>query len=431
MRRALLILLTLWAVVGCHPTPIPPSGPTPPQPGDSAEMVLVGYFMGESNLISDLKRNMTQMERAVADGALAGKGRILIFLDSSVDGCIYELVNMGGRCEQRMLKNYAKVDSANPEVMCSIMNDIKALAPSNHYGLVFGGHGNGWVHKNLNISDLNVYGSDWTKRRMAVGDSEEEHEGLWSKYMQSDRKTRALGYDNANPKDPNNWLDMTELAEGVEALNPDFVLFDACSMASVEALWDLRGATRYVIASSAEIMIKGFPYTPIVKLLFSDWNDLAAVCAEFVQTYSNDKNMPNATVSLIDMERLDEVGSAVSKVLTSARKVEGSWLSNVDSLQYYEGIANHVFYDLGDCVRMVATDAGALAEFDEAMECAVLWEGHTLEGYSDYSRSTFPIKRSSGLTVYISRTNYPKFAAEYAKTAWAQDVGVIQYFNQQ
>jgi hypothetical protein len=75
----------------------------------------------------------------------------------------------------------------------------------------------------------------------------------------------------------------------------------------------------------------------------------------------------------------------------------------------------------------LATDSVALAEFEQAMDLAVVWEGHTPNGYSDYNRSEFPIKRSSGLSVYISRTNFPKFATEYAKTEWAKNVGVIQY----
>ena len=422
MRKILFILLTLLSVMACTP-PVETPPPTP-QPGDSAEMVLVGYFMGESNLIGSLRKNMTQMELAVADGALGNKGRILIFLDSSTGGGIYELYNTGSGATSRMVKNYETIDSADPEIMCSIMNDIKALAPSNHYGLVIGCHGNGWVRKELNLRDMNNYGSDWSKYSKKSSDrreSAEEHQGLWDKYYQpGDWKTRVVGYD------VNRWMDIPELAVGIRALQPDFVLFDACSMANIEALWDLRGTTRYVIASAAEVMIDGFPYRPITALLFADWNDLSAVCEKYVSTYLAERDMPHATVALVDMNQLDGVGEAVSKVLSSSRKVEWEWLNDVDTLQYYEGLANHVFYDLGDCMARVATDSMALAEFERAMESAVIWEGHTPTGYSDYNHKEFTIKRSSGLSIYISREMFPKFAEEYAETQWAKDVGIVE-----
>ena len=126
------------------------------------------------------------------------------------------------------------------------------------------------------------------------------------------------------------------------------------------------------------------------------------------------------------MNQLDGVGEAVSKVLSSSRKVEWEWLNDVDTLQYYEGLANHVFYDLGDCMARVATDSIALAEFERAMESAVIWEGHTPTGYSDYNHKEFTIKRSSGLSIYISREMFPKFAEEYAETQWAKDVGIVE-----
>lgn len=389
----------------------------------ACENVLVAYFMGSNNLSQALQNNISQMEKAVEEGALKG-GRILIFIDQYIGSSIYELVDKDGECSRTMLKNYNTIDCTDPEVMRTVLRDIKALAPAQHYGFVFGGHATGWVADSLDMSSMNSYTTDWSKFRRQTSvdeDSELEHYGFWAKrHIEGDWKTRALGYDGSRG------MDISEFAEALGELNSDFVLMDACFMASVEALWELRAVTRRVIASPIEIMSAGFPYTPIIKSLFSDWNNLAELCRIYVDSYKTSWS-PNAAVSLVDVTQLEALAEAVADVLPSARKIEQSWLSSVGDLQYYEGLANHIFYDLGDCMRKIATDTAALERFNKALARVVLFEDHTDWGYSDFCRSEFPLKRCSGLSVYVSRKNYPKFRASYLQTGWAQSAGEICY----
>ena len=389
----------------------------------ACENVLVAYFMGSNNLSQALQNNMTQMERAVEEGALKG-GRILIFIDQYVGSSIYELVDKGGECSRTMLKNYNTIDCTDSEVMRTVLRDIKALAPAQHYGFVFGGHATGWVADSLDMSSMNSYTTEWNKyRRQTASDEEDEleHYGFWMKrHVEGDWKTRALGYDGSRG------MDIPKFAEALTELNPDFVLMDACFMASVEALWELRGVTRRVIASPIEIMSAGFPYTPIIKSMFGDWDNLAELCRIYVDSYKTSWT-PNAAVSLVDVTQLEALAEAVADVLPSARKIERSWLSSVGDLQYYEGLANHIFYDLGDCMRKIATDTAALERFNKALSRVVLFEDHTDSGYSDFCRGEFPLRRCSGLSVYVSRQNYPKFRASYLQTGWAQSAGEICY----
>ena len=388
------------------------------------ENVLVAYFMGSNNLSQALQNNISQMELAVKEGALNG-GRILIFFDQYVGSSIYELVDKGGECSRTMLKNYNAIDCTDPEVMRTVLRDIKEIAPAQHYGFVFGGHATGWVEESLDVSSMNSYSADWSLlRRPSISDeeSELEHYGFWEKrHVEGNWKTRALGYDGSRG------MDIPEFAEALSELNPDFVLMDACFMASVEALWELRGVTRKVIASPIEIMSAGFPYTPIVKSLFGDWNNLAELCRIYVDSYKVSTS-PHAAISLVDITQLDALAESVADVLKSSRKIEKSWLTSIDDLQYYEGLRNHIFYDLGDCMRKIATDSVALSRCHEALNRAVLWTDHTANGYSDFCRGTFPLQRCSGLSVYVSRQKYPMFRASYLLTGWAEAAGEICYY---
>jgi hypothetical protein len=204
------------------------------------------------------------------------------------------------------------------------------------------------------------------------------------------------------------------------------LIFDACFMASVEARWELRAVTNKVIASPIEIMSAGFPYTPIIKSLFGDWNNLAELCRIYIDSYKISW-APHAAVSLVDLTQLDALAESVADVLQSARKIEKNWLSSVNELQYYEGLVNHVFYDLGDCMNKIATDSAALGRFDRALGRVVLFEDHTDMGYSDFCRGEYPLRRCSGLSVYVARKNFPKFRASYLQTGWAQNAGEICY----
>ena len=45
------------------------------------------------------------------------------------------------------------------------------------------------------------------------------------------------------------------------------IIFDACFMSSVEALYDLRSVAPYIVAAPAAVMSGGFPYSTMVPLL--------------------------------------------------------------------------------------------------------------------------------------------------------------------
>lgn len=94
-------------------------------------------------------------------------------------------------------------------------------------------------------------------------------------------------------------IDITDFAAAVKAQNyrTDYLLFDACFMANIETLYDLRECTDYVIAAPCEIMGEGFPYERAMPWFFTDGGktrDLTKVCEAFWNFYMNDATTQSA-----------------------------------------------------------------------------------------------------------------------------------------
>lgn len=105
-----------------------------------------------------------------------------------------------------------------------------------------------------------------------------ELEDLWIP-MPGALLTRSFG-------DTGRSIDITNFAAAVKAQNyrPDYLLFDACFMANIETLYDLRECTDYVIAAPCEIMAQGFPYERAMPWFFTDGGkeyNLTKVCEAF------------------------------------------------------------------------------------------------------------------------------------------------------
>ena len=213
-----------------------------------------------------------------------------------------------------------------------------------------------------------------------------------------------------------NAFDIPELAKGLAATNIyfDYILFDACLMANVEALYDLRKNARYIIASPCEIMAAGFPYEDVVPLLMKDGgrsHDLAGVCEAFNKYYDNHKSYRSGSVALVDCKQLDALAAAVKAVNNSTQKSY-----NIDDLQSFEGHEDHIFFDLGDYIEQMCDDAQALKAFREQMNrtiptkytLSVFWSNLGTAG-------EYPIRTFSGLTTSAPSILYRD---NYANTAW-------------
>lgn len=404
MRKYLYTLLLAALVAfsgGCYKPSSQGDDPRP-LPTDTVQNVLVAYFMGANNLSSAITQNVEFMQAAVAQGALGSNGRLVVFHDKFSGSYLYELYKKDNKCAIDTLRNYGKINCADAGFMKRVMNDVRSSVRGHHYGFVFGGHGTGWVLDSLDMSS-----HDAIILRMP------EHYGLWSKkYLTELPETRCIGYDSAEG------MDLAELAEGLSPIKFDFLLFDACFMASVEGLWELRDAADRFVVSPTEVMSRGMPYNLVLPSLFADWNDLESVCRLFVKSYESSQ-LPYATISLVEASALPALADAVGDVLASAAPLDTTRLNSYDYIQHYEGLSNHVFFDLDEYMERLSTDPDALTRFREALGRTVVYLDHTERAYTSVGTSgSYTLRHISGLNTYITRPKFPQFQKAYNLTPW-------------
>ena len=138
---------------------------------------------------------------------------------------------------------------------------------------------------------------------------------------------------------------MTESIEysGIEL---DYILFDACFMSNIEAVYDLRNSAKYIIASPCEIMGKGFPYHRTLPHLFGESYNLRSAAESYYLFYRDEYNGSArcGSVALYDCAEVEALAEATKIVMQSANL-------DIDTskLQTYEGqTEEHHFYDFGE-----------------------------------------------------------------------------------
>lgn len=385
---------------------MPQSGPeltvsVEQRPAVAAQTLLL-YMPGRS-LASYFEQNIEGIRRAV-DADTPGDGRIFVCWQpaSQRTAELFELYydSNSASCATREVKTYTEFNAGDPESVHTLFEELADEAPALSYGLIIGCHGKAWVPA-----------SAGTLARGALHPSDGAKE-YWQPAPGA-YPTRSFG-------DSGYEMDITELADALAALpyRFDFLLFDDCFMANIETLYDLRASVDHVIASPCEIMADGFPYDRIIPQMFTDEgrsHDLGAVCYEFWNLYQNDYastiyRMQSGCITLAVMSEIDRLADVM-------RRINRTPVAEYDpnTLQTYEGLSPHLFYDMGQYVSVQC--AALLDEFAECFDAAFPPESrlHTDGFYSAYNNRMNPITHYSGITISEPST---KFTEENRATNW-------------
>lgn len=394
---ALLLTAALW-LAGCrHSTPPPPAIDGDPK-----------VFIMYDNIGSWFNDDVDEAGKAVADGALIEGQRVVVFHKRSGGNEIYELVrdpsNTAGY-RKEMLHKYAagEMNTLTPENIRAVIGWIRTNIPeANHWGLAFGSHGTGWIPKNY-TGPLG---------RRATDGQADEFAALWE--FADNPVTRYLAYDSSQK------IDISEFADALDEWKWDFILFDDCFMASIEAQYEMRHLAERFIASPTEIMSAGFPYDRVVKVLFSDWTNLGGVASTFVDYYRNSVS-PYATISVVKTSELEAL-------MQSVREIRRAGYNEVDpvssEIQFFEELTSHVFFDLDDYMSHFSRDEALYGAFLRQLQKTVEFSAHTDRFYS-YMLQTgthYPVNRFSGLSVFIPWSGTSRLIPAYEQTEWYKAV---------
>ena len=393
LLMSLFSLLFLIFMISCSKEkPVEPNIPEEPvvTPGPLTEShTLIVFMQGDNGLEEFMDVNLQRIVTAYYD-VPQDLGKVVVFYDRGNYTRLTELYLSDGMTKQRVIKEYSNtVSTVDPDFVKGVFDLIRQEVPSESYGLILSSHGGGWVP--ADIFDLYLYLDTANEQPLAER----------SFYGQD-------GYD---------CMELPQLAQALEGWDFRYVIFDACYMASVEGLYDVRGLSDYIIASSAEIMGTGFPYEDIIPILFSrEDHSLVEACEAYMEMYRES----SGTISLIDCTKLE----SLAQVMLQINQAEGEKLVDVSNIQPYEAFSTHLYFDFEQYVEALTSNEELLSMFDEVLSDVVLFTDHTSQFFSAVGDEAYiDLPRSCGLTCYVYQPGCENTHAAYLQTSWAKAVG--------
>lgn len=311
----------------------------------------------------------------------------------------YRYDEAANACERDTLIRYTPLPgrTTDPAVMERILGDMAAAAPAERFGLHLASHAKGWL-------PASIESSSWLRSNARRTDD------LWRK-IPGAAETRWFGHDRGR------YMDISELAAAIDGsgVRFDYLLFDACFMSSVEALYDLRRAADYIVASPCEVMAHGFPYDTVIPSLFADDGaryDLAAACRNVYEYYNTVDSYKSGCATLTVCDELEGLATALHDINAGATKAV-----DATTLQSYDGMETHQFYDLEEYALALTADDARGQAFVQQMERCFPPEGrfHTAQFFSMYNNRMNDIRYYSGVTTYAPAETYRN---EWQQTAW-------------
>ncbi len=387
---------------------------TPPQ--DLERTVLV-YMIANNNLNSFAQLDINEMESAWDDSY---NGKLYVFynsLNNSNELLEISKDELENKISSRVVESFPNdAVASDPTFMRTVLDRVKQISPAKSYGMIMWSHGSGW----LPIGSRNPLKSS-TKSSEAVGSKLE----VYLQGLQGDNPDKQRSFGDGSYNNNDDGVEMYEMANALKGANLEYLYFDACHMASIESLYQMRSISKYTIASTAETMAFGAPYHKIIPYLFGGEQETIQIAKEFHEYYSNQGGqMQTGTIAVIDNSRLLSVAAAMSNLSS-----EPITLVPYQQIQQYGrgslGYSN-IFYDLGDFAQKTWSSSPNLDAFKSALDQAVIYKAAT-----PYILQEIPVHSFSGISLYIPRSEqsetFQKYSANYQ---WASDSGIEDlYYN--
>lgn len=331
---------------------------------------------------------------AIRKGWQPGKGEMLIYTDqTSRNACLLrvnEIRDANGYYGLDTLEVYENDNSADAEVLSRVINKVARDYPAEHYGMIFFSHASGWLP-----------------------------EGTLSRPL-------SLVIDNGDGDGENREMEYYDFAAAIPDGRFDFIVLEACLMADVLSMYELRNKAEYILAASAEIVSPGYTYiySNEIMRLYDVNNTVSSVLSGFAQAYysyiitSYEENQTrcSATLSLIKTDEVGNLASVVKSVLQGAQFDETNL--NVSEIQYFDPAAytrRTRYFDLGHAMENLVSDS-QYEIFNNQLNKTVIWKAATKRFF--WGQNGYYINYHSGLTTYVTQSKYPFLNSEYEKSSW-------------
>jgi hypothetical protein len=401
MSKVRLILLSLLALLfaSCEKDGVDTTLTVGPF-GEETRKVLLFYEAGFNNLSGNLAGNIASLK----EGYLPEKNRnddvLLVFTHNTksygnyktdTSPVLVRFYSERGEVRTDTLKTWpAGASIANAAMVTDVFNWVKEEFPAASYGAVMASHASGWLpegyyDKPERYEGYNRGGSSWSwaPRRKSFG-----HE-----YFSNGTMTEEI--------------EIKDLAKAIP-YKLDYLVFDACLMATVEVAWELRDVCSYLVVSPCETPAAGFDYKGMAaRLLKPETPDPKGVAQDYFAAYEND-SLYGATITVVDCGALDPLASVCSTLFDRYRSgIQNLTGSNVQVYDRSHGKKYYyAFFDLKDMLREAGATEEDLASLQKALDKAIVYEAHTKQFI------TVKLDRCCGLSMYLPA--YP----DYKKDLW-------------
>lgn len=366
----LFIIILCFIAIGCN------KNKDVMQSSMNERMVLI-YIAANNDLQSEAINSIKKMQL----GASSLNGVLVVFVKSEANHSYLLKIRHNTRDDRIIsdtIKVYGNENACDPNFLKRVVADSRQLYSAHSYGLVMWSHATSWAPPSNVI------------------------------------KIKSFGYDNEYE------MDIKDLKQ---VLPDDFeyIMFDACSMASMEVCYELKDNAKYILASPAEILSMSFPYDQITPHLFEGIEGLKLTAHQFIQYYTSLSGMySSATISLIDTKKLDVLATCAKALLANDSLKLPVRDDNIQSLDFQRG-GGVPAYDFVDFFEKNYT-VEQCKNIIDALQEAVIYKGHT-DKFLEISINTF-----CGLSVYLPTLNDP-LKDYYASFKWYDASGWNKLFN--
>jgi hypothetical protein len=328
--------------------------------------VLLVYIGADNNLSDEGRDNL----KAIADGFDGSPdSRILVYRDDY--GGAPSLLEIQAKGKTRLIEQYGEENSADAGVFSRFLSDTRSMYPYARFNLIVFSHATGWLPSS---------GSDANRLRSLITDG-------------------------------NNEMEFLDFASAIPDGMFNLIVFDACFMAGIETAYQLKNKTRYIAASSAELLSPG--YTPVYGTHIgelADGNGAGLIRDAFNYFNGQSGFMRSATLSLIGTEHLDDLAAFVKAHCDFTKEV------SLGSVQHFDRYGKRYFYDFADYYSRLLASSEKQQELQSLIDNCVVWKASTPDFLTEYGG--FAINKHSGLTTYVIQKAYPQLNESYKALGW-------------
>ncbi len=398
----LVVFISLFAISSCDCKKEQPS-----------RTVLV-YIAGNNNLSQYASSNLADIKSGYLPTYFKpGKSGDALLVYYHGRGAAPKLLRLykgsKGEVVEELIYQFPEQNSVTLTVMSAVLKKANEMFPADENGLILWSHGTGWLPKGY-----------YSRPTTAVMDASGEiiQVPISQEIDPDAHLVKSFGEENGYE------LEIADLRKALP-IKYSYIIFDACFMGGVEVAYELRDKSDYFIASSAEIMAQGFPYTTFIEPLFAVGKaNLPRVCELFYNYYSGQtaQVLKSATISLIKSSELEPLAQSCKTIFTYGR----DRISALDmtKIQGYFRMNKIYYYDLDDFMRAIAEPAD-YNTFSLRLSKAVIYKANT-PWFMQGSTTGFEIKRFSGLSTYIPKPQNITLSTFYSTLLWNKTVAMVE-----